>query len=105
MCSQFSKEGLLFRRIEGGKEVKYLQPIVFDSLSTITLLEQDLGYGAFATVVISMAERLVCYKSRSCRTQVVKGADFESGVFDIPWMAVSALTEEESSAMSHIFEV
>jgi hypothetical protein len=52
-----------------------------------------------------MAERLVCYKSRSCRTWVVKGADFESGVFDIPWMVVSALTEEESSAMSHIFEV
>jgi hypothetical protein len=51
MYSQFSKEGLLFRSIEGVKVVKYLQSIVFDSLSTITLLEQDLGYGAFAIVV------------------------------------------------------
>jgi hypothetical protein len=71
-------EGLLLGIIESRRKVKY----VFHSLFMITPLED----GAFANVFTSMAERLECFESRSWRSRVVKGTDFESGLCDIRWM-------------------
>jgi hypothetical protein len=52
MCCQLSskkeKRVYSYKLWRVGKKVKYLQPIVF---STLTKLGEDLGYGAFATIV------------------------------------------------------
>jgi hypothetical protein len=86
MCSQLDSRAFTLARYRGYERGKIHQLIVFHSLSTITPLEQDLGHGVFA---ITMAKRLVCYESRSGRSRVVKGAGFESGVFDFRWMGGS----------------